>query len=153
MRIVIVDDDQIVAISLKTILEADEEIEVVACGHDGEEAIGLYEKEKPDILLMDIQMKKVTGLSAAEEIMRKHPEAAILLLTTFSDDEYIMKALDIGVKGYILKQDFDGIVPAVKAVYRGQSVFGGEIVSKMPEGELLGALRRELENWDKQEGR
>lgn len=132
MRVVIVDDDQIVAISLKTILEADEEIEVVACGHDGEEAIELYEKEKPDILLMDIQMKKVTGLCAAGEIMKKYPEAAILLLTTFSDDEYIMKALDIGVKGYILKQDFDGIVPAVKAVYRGQSVFGGEIVSKMP---------------------
>ena len=55
MRIVVVDDDQIVAISLKTILEADEEIDVVACGNDGEDAITLYEKEKPDILLMDIQ--------------------------------------------------------------------------------------------------
>ncbi|MEE1101249.1 MAG: response regulator transcription factor [Agathobacter sp.] len=132
MRIVVVDDDQIVAISLKTILESDEEIEVAACGNDGADAIELYEKEKPDILLMDIQMKKVSGLSAAEEIMKKDPEAKILLLTTFSDDEYIIKALDIGVKGYILKQDFDGIVPAVKAVYRGQSVFGGEIVSKIP---------------------
>ena len=132
MRIIVVDDDQIVAISLKTILESDEEIEVVACGNDGEEAILLYEKEKPDILLMDIQMKKKSGLSAAEEIMKKNPEAKILLLTTFSDDEYIIKALDIGVKGYILKQDFDGIVPAVKAVYGGQSVFGGEIVSKIP---------------------
>lgn len=132
MRIVVVDDDQIVAISLKTILESDEEIKVAACGNDGADAIELYEKEKPDILLMDIQMKKVSGLSAAEEIMKKDPEAKILLLTTFSDDEYIIKALDIGVKGYILKQDFDGIVPAVKAVYRGQSVFGGEIVSKIP---------------------
>ena len=132
MRIVVVDDDQIVAISLKTILESDEEIEVAACGNDGADAIELYEKEKPDILLMDIQMKKVSGLSAAEEIMKKDPEAKILLLTTFSDDEYIIKALDIGVKGYILKQDFDRIVPAVKAVYRGQSVFGGEIVSKIP---------------------
>ena len=59
MRLVVVDDDQIVAISLKTILEADEEIDVVACGNDGEDAIMLYEREKPDILLMDIQMKKV----------------------------------------------------------------------------------------------
>lgn len=132
MRIVVIDDDQIVAISLKTILEADEEIDVVACGNDGEDAIMLYEKEKPDILLMDIQMKNVSGLSAAEEIMKKDSDAKILLLTTFSDDEYIVKALDIGVKGYILKQDFDGIVPAVKAVFRGQSVFGGEIVSKIP---------------------
>ena len=132
MRLVVVDDDQIVAMSLKTILEADEEIDVVACGNDGEDAIMLYEREKPDILLMDIQMKNVSGLSAAEEIMKKDSDAKILLLTTFSDDEYIVKALDIGVKGYILKQDFDGIVPAVKAVFRGQSVFGGEIVSKIP---------------------
>ena len=132
MRLVVVDDDQIVAISLKTILEVDEEIDVVACGNDGEDAIMLYEREKPNILLMDIQMKNVSGLSAAEEIMKKDSDAKILLLTTFSDDEYIVKALDIGVKGYILKQDFDGIVPAVKAVFRGQSVFGGEIVSKIP---------------------
>ena len=70
MRLVVVDDDQIVAISLKTILEADEEIDVVACGNDGEDAIMLYEREKPDILLMDIQMKNVSGLRAAEEIMK-----------------------------------------------------------------------------------
>lgn len=132
MRIVVVDDDQIVAISLKTILESDKEIEVVACGNDGEDAIELYDRERPDILLMDIQMKRTSGLSAAEQIMEKYPEARILLLTTFSDDEYIIKALDIGVKGYIFKQDFDGILPAVKAVYGGQSVFGGEIVSKIP---------------------
>ena len=142
MRIVVVDDDQIVAISLKTILMADEEIEVVACGNDGREAIELYEKEKPDILLMDIQMKNKTGLSAAEEIIKKDRDAKILLLTTFSDDEYIIKALDIGVKGYILKQDFDGIVPAIKAVYRGQSVFGGEIVSKLP---VLSSTKKEFD--------
>ena len=79
MRIVVVDDDQIVAISLKTILEADEEITVVACGNDGADAIELYEKEKPDILLMDIQMKNISGLCAAEEIMKIDPEAKILL--------------------------------------------------------------------------
>ena len=94
MRIVVVDDDQIVAISLKTILMADEDIEVVACGNDGKEAIELYEKEKPDILLMDIQMKNKNGLSAAEEIIKKDRDAKILLLTTFSDDEYIIKALE-----------------------------------------------------------
>lgn len=132
MRVVVVDDDQIVSISLKTILEDDPEIEVVACGNDGEDAVELYEKEKPDILLMDIQMKKKLGLTAAEEIMKNNSDAKILLLTTFSDEEYIIKALDIGVKGYILKQDFNGIVPAIKAVYGGQSVFGGEIVSKIP---------------------
>ena len=132
MRVVIVDDDQLVALSLKTILEANEEISVVGTGNDGTEAVVLYEKERPDILLMDIQMKPMSGLAAAEQILKTDRDAKILFLTTFSDDEYIVKALDLGTKGYILKQDFEGILPALQAVQRGQSVFGGEIVSRIP---------------------
>jgi DNA-binding NarL/FixJ family response regulator len=132
MRVIVVDDDQLVEMSLKTILESDNQIEVVGCGHDGSDAIALYERDKPDLVFMDIQMKNVSGLEAAEQIMKKDPAAKILLLTTFSDDEYIVKALSIGVKGYILKRDFEAIIPAVKAVIGGQSVFGGEIVSKIP---------------------
>lgn len=132
MKILVIDDDKLVAISLKTILEADSSIEVAAIGYDGEEAISLYEALQPGILLMDIRMQKVSGLEAAEVILQKHPDAKILFLTTFSDDEYIVKALHLGAKGYILKQDFEGIAPALKAVYGGQSVFGGEIVGKLP---------------------
>lgn len=132
MRTVIVDDDSLVVISLKTILEADQKIEVVATGGDGKEAVALYEEHQPEVLLMDIQMKEMSGLEAAEMILQKYPEAKILFLTTFSDDEYIVKALNIGAKGYILKQDFEGIVPALLAVERGQSVFGGEVVHKIP---------------------
>lgn len=132
MKILVIDDDKLVAISLKTILEADSSIEVAAIGYDGEEAISLYEALQPDILLMDIRMQKVSGLEAAEVILQKHPDAKILFLTTFSDDEYIVKALHLGAKGYILKQDFEGIASALKAVYGGQSVFGGEIVGKLP---------------------
>ena len=132
MRVVIVDDDQLVALSLKTILEANEEISVVGTGNDGTAAIDLYERKRPDILLMDIQMKPMSGLAAAEQILKTDRDAKILFLTTFSDDEYIVKALDLGAKGYILKQDFEGILPALQAVQRGQSVFGGEIVSRIP---------------------
>lgn len=132
MRTIIVDDDSLVVISLKTILEADQKIEVVATGGDGKEAVALYEEHQPEVLLMDIQMKEMSGLEAAEMILQKYPEAKILFLTTFSDDEYIVKALNIGAKGYILKQDFEGIVPALLAVERGQSVFGGEVVHKIP---------------------
>ena len=132
MKVIIVDDDQLVSMSLKTILESDENISVVACGQDGEDAVALYDKHQPDVLLMDIQMKKMSGLTAAETILASYPDARILFLTTFSDDEYIIKALDIGAKGYILKQDFTGIIPALFAVEQGQSVFGGEIVSKIP---------------------
>lgn len=132
MKVVIVDDDQLVAISLKTILEADDAIEVQATGYNGKEAIELYRRLLPDVLLMDIRMETMSGLTAAEQILEKFPDAKILFLTTFSDDEYIVRALSIGAKGYILKQDFEGIVPALKAVYGGQSVFGGEIVGKLP---------------------
>lgn len=132
MRTIIIDDDSLVVISLKTILEADRQIEVVATGADGTDAMILYEKYQPEVLLMDIQMKKMSGLEAAETILQRYPKAKILFLTTFSDDEYIVKALNIGAKGYILKQDFEGIVPALLAVERGQSVFGGEVVHKIP---------------------
>lgn len=132
MRVLVVDDDNLVAISLKTILEADSAIEVTGIGQSGADAIRLYREQQPDILLMDIRMEGMTGLEAAEEILKDYKEARILFLTTFSDDEYIVKALNIGAKGYLLKQDFEGIVPALKAVYGGQSVFGGDIVGKIP---------------------
>ena len=132
MKVLVIDDDSLVAISLKTILEADTDIEVAAIGHNGKEAVAFYEKYKPDVLLMDIRMEEMSGLEAAEQILKRNLDAKILFLTTFSDDEYIVKALSIGAKGYILKQDFEGIVPALKAVHGGQSVFGGEIVTKIP---------------------
>ncbi len=132
MKIIIIDDDQLVSLSLKTILEATGEIQVIAQGSNGEEAISLYRSYQPDILLMDIQMKKTNGLEAATTILKDYPEAKILLLTTFSDDEYIIKAIKIGAKGYILKQNFESIAPAITAVYNGQSVFGNEIMNKIP---------------------
>lgn len=132
MKIVIVDDDRLVSMSLHTILNANDKIEVAAVGNDGTEAIALYDEYRPDVLLMDIRMEKMTGLEAAEIIIKKHQEAKILFLTTFSDDEYIVKALNLGVKGYILKQDFEGIAPALEAVSMGQTVFGGTIVNKIP---------------------
>lgn len=132
MRVLVVDDDNLVAISLKTILEADSEVTVVGIGKSGEEAVCLYREQKPDVLLMDIRMNGMTGLDAAECILKEDEAAKILFLTTFSDDEYIVRALNLGAKGYLLKQDFEGIVPAIKAVYGGQSVFGGDIVGKIP---------------------
>ena len=98
MRIVIVDDDKLIGMSLKTIIEASSSIEVKALGYSGEEAIELYNEHKPDIMLMDIRMKGMTGLEAGNEILKKYSDAKILFLTTFEDDEYIITALKIGAK-------------------------------------------------------
>lgn len=132
MKIVIIDDDVLVTGALKTILEAGEEVTVAAAGQDGSEALELYQAYLPDVLLMDIRMQKVSGLEASRQILAEHPDAKILLLTTFSDDEYIVKALKYGVKGYLLKQDYTSILPALKAVCTGQTVFGTEIISRIP---------------------
>jgi DNA-binding NarL/FixJ family response regulator len=132
VRLLLVDDDPLVCRSLQTILEADPELQIAGICHDGNEALALYHALLPDILLMDIRMQKVSGLEAAECIIKAHPEARILFLTTFSDTEYIIKALRIGAKGFILKQHFESIIPAIKAVCLGQRVFGDEIVTKIP---------------------
>lgn len=132
MRVLVVDDDIFVTMSLKTILESDSDIEVAATGNNGEEAVALYNRHKPDVLLMDIRMDVMTGLEAAERIFADYKEANILFLTTFSDDEYIIKALHLGARGYLLKQDFESIIPALKAAYSGQSVFGGQVISRIP---------------------
>ena len=132
MNIIIIDDDIFICSSLKTILEVDREIEVVGIGHDGSDAVELYRTLTPDLVLMDIRMKEMDGLSAAASILQQDPAAKILLLTTFSDDEYIIKALSIGAKGYILKQDYASILPSIKSVLSGQSVYGNDVSAKIP---------------------
>lgn len=133
MKIIIIDDDCLVAGALKMILEVNQEVSVCATGSDGKEAVTLYRRHKPDVLLMDIRMKEMNGLDAAAQILKEFPDANVLLLTTFSDDEYIIKALKLGAKGYLLKQDYANILPALKAVCSGQTVFGHEIVARIPE--------------------
>jgi len=133
MRVLIIDDDDIVTMSLEMILGEDPDLQVVGKGGSGAEAIELYSKLQPDILLMDIRMGDMTGVDAAEQILNKDKDAKILFLTTFSDDEYIIRALQLGVKGYLLKQDYQSIPVALKSVCNGQNVFGGAIVSKLPD--------------------
>lgn len=154
MNIVIVDDDNLVSLSLKTILEATGEVTVAEIGKNGKEAIALFEKHQPEVLLMDIRMDTMTGLEAADIILKKYPDAKILFLTTFSDDEYIVRALHLGAKGYILKQDFESLLPALKSVANGQSVFGSEVVGKLPgflnqtekfDGSTFGITAKEME--------
>ncbi len=132
MTIMIIDDDKLVCSALKRIVEA-EGITVQATGHSGGEAVRLYQQFQPDIILMDIRMDTMTGLEAGEKILEQDRNARIIFLTTFKDDEYIIKALGMGAKGYLLKQDFESIVPALHAVAMGQNIFGDEIVSRIPE--------------------
>ncbi|MBC2888265.1 response regulator transcription factor [Gordonibacter massiliensis] len=131
MRVCIVDDDPFVTTSLATILAAEPDVAVAGEGHDGNEAAALFERERPDVLLMDIQMPGTDGLAAAERILAAHPDARIVFLTTFSDDEYIVRALRLGAKGYLIKQEVATIAPALRTVMSGQSVLGDEVLDRV----------------------
>ncbi|MGB4610003.1 MAG: response regulator transcription factor [Saccharofermentanales bacterium] len=138
MKIIIIDDDALVCESLATIAvqgsiqQGTEPIEVLAIGHDGQAAVELYDKYHPDIVLLDIRMPELDGLEAGKMILANHPEAKILYLTTFLDEEYIMQALRIGAKGYLMKSSVKNVLPALYAIERGQRVFGDEIIEKLP---------------------
>lgn len=133
MNVIIIDDDRLVALSLKTILESSPDICVQAVGCNASDALSLCRKSLPDVLLMDIRMEGISGLEAGETLLNLYPDLKILFLTTFSDDEYIVRALHMGAKGYLLKQNYESIVPSLHAVQTGQSVFGGEIIKKIPD--------------------
>lgn len=130
MKIIIADDDAIVVRSLAAILGAQVDIEVAGCAADGTEAAALFMECHPDIALLDIQMGEHGGMEAAEKILASDPEAKIVFLTTFSDDAYIVQALKLGARGYLIKQDVATIAPALRAVMAGQSVLEGEVLAR-----------------------
>ncbi len=133
MKILIVDDDQLICDGLKMIFESEVDLEVVGIGYNGEDAYNLCQIEKPDIILMDIRMPYVDGVKATYNIKRDFPQVKVILLTTFKDSEYIKAALKYGAEGYILKsQKADSIIKSLRAVGNGSVVFEKEIASMIP---------------------
>ena len=130
MRVVIADDDAVVVESLRIVLDAQPDIEVVGCGTDGADAARLAAEVAPDVVLLDIQMPGVDGLAAAERILAVPRPPRVVFLTTFSDDEYIVRALALGAAGYLIKQDVAGVAPALRAVMAGRSVLEGEVLER-----------------------
>lgn len=133
-RVAIVDDDPIVCSSLSTILKATGTADIAWTACDGETAVDRYEDDNPDVLLIDVQMPVMDGLAASRKIIDAHPNAKILILTTFADESYIAKALEIGTKGYLIKQDVSSVIPAVQSVMAGQVVMGAQVLQKLHVG-------------------
>ncbi len=130
MKVLIVDDDALVTQSLATILSVEPDVEVIGRGGSGPEAVEKHRELNPDILLLDIRMPGGDGLGAAEQILAEDEDARIVFLTTFSDDEYIVRALRMGARGYLIKQDVARIAPALRSVMAGVSVLEGEVVER-----------------------
>lgn len=130
IKVLIVDNDPMVTESLALIVGKSGH-NVVGVGNNGQEGIDLYKTNKPDVVLMDIQMENKNGIDAVKEIMAFNSSAKILILTTFKDEDYIADALKSGAKGYILKQNVDSLIPSLEAVFAGNSVFDSEITVKI----------------------
>ncbi len=122
VRVVLVDDHAIVRGGLVQLLDAAEGLEVVGEAADGAEAVDVVRATRPDVVLMDLQMPGVDGVTATRRILADHPDTQVLVLTSFSDAERIVAALDAGAVGYLLKDaDPDDVIAGVRAVSRGES--------------------------------
>ncbi len=132
IRVVVADDQAIIRDGLVTVLGLLPDVEVVGAAADGAEAVALAVSERPDVVLMDLRMPVLDGVGATERISREAPDVAVLVLTTFADDESILTALRAGARGYLTKDAGRAeLAAAVRAVARGQSTFAPEVGARI----------------------
>jgi NarL family two-component system response regulator LiaR len=132
IRVVFVDDHEMVRIGVSSYLSAQPDIEVVGEADDGKKGVELALELRPDIILMDLVMKEMDGIEATKQIIEQWPEAKVIIVTSFLDDEKVYPALEAGATSYMLKTSKAGeIANAVRATYHGQSVLEPEVTGKM----------------------
>lgn len=132
MKILIADDQTLMRDGLKTILDLEDDFEVVACAKTGLEAYNLAAKFTPDIILMDIRMPELNGVESTRLIMNDLPQTKIIMLTTFDDDEYIIDALKLGAVGYLLKDiEGDKLIKHIREAYTGDLLIPSKIAIKL----------------------
>jgi two-component system nitrate/nitrite response regulator NarL len=144
IRILIADDHPVVRQGLAACLERHDHLAVVGEARDGFEAVALCRERKPDLVLMDIAMPRMSGLAAAEMLRKEMPQIRVLILTMHSNKDYVQRVLQCGAAGYVLKDASpEDLVLAIEAVYRGEPYFSPEIAGlaldqfvRGPSGEL-----------------
>ena len=132
IKVLIADDQELIRESLKIILDSKPDIEVTDAVSDGLEVIRSVRENKPDIILLDIRMPRLDGVSCTKIIKEGYPDIKIIILTTFDDDEYVFNALKYGASGYLLKGiSMDSLGEAINTVYQGQAMINPDIASKV----------------------
>lgn len=138
VRVLIVDDQEIVRQGLLAILELDDRVEVVGEAADGFEALEKVPLLRPEVALVDVRMPRMDGVELVGRLSEDHPSVAALVLTTFEDDEYVFGGLRAGAKGYLLKDTpSEELVAAIEKLRRGETVLGGAVA-----GRVVQELRR-----------
>ncbi|GGA36575.1 putative transcriptional regulatory protein YvfU [Kroppenstedtia guangzhouensis] len=128
IRIVIAEDQKMLRGALTSLLQLEDDLEVVAQVTDGEEALDAVEKHRPDLCLLDIEIPKMTGLEVAEKVREKGLPSKIIIVTTFTRPGYLQKAMELKVEGYLLKDEpIDFLVDAIRSVVKGQRVISTDL--------------------------
>ncbi|WP_328999451.1 response regulator transcription factor [Kribbella sp. NBC_00709] len=147
IRVMLADDEAMVRAGVRAILGTDDEIEVVAEAADGVEAVEAVRRHRPDVAVLDIRMPRMDGLAAGAEIRRTVPETAVVILTTFSEDAYIARALGDGASGFLLKSgDPRELIAGLKAVADGAAYLSPRVaqrvIAELSAGSGGGAMAR-----------
>ncbi len=139
MRILIADDHALLSESLRMMLEKDNETEVVGVAYNGQQAVNLCNEQKPDVVLMDIRMPVMDGITAAKQIKNNCPETKVIMLTSLEDDKYIVDCFNSGSDGYLLKDTPpDKLSVLIRCVYWGYMVSSPLVMHSILNGNLSG---------------
>ena len=134
IKVLIADDQELIRQSLQIVLGIREEISVIGTAGNGNEVIRLVQKEKPDVILMDVRMPEMDGVQCTRMIKERYPQIKIIILTTFDDDEFVFSALKYGASGYLLKGiSMDELEKAIRNVHQGGAMINPGIASKVVE--------------------
>ncbi len=135
IRLVIVDDEALIRAGVRLVLENAGDIEIVAEGADGHEAVDLVRRHRPDVLLLDIRMPRLDGLAAAEQIAQLGTATQVIVLTTFGEEEYVGKALRVGAAGFLLKDTPPmELTQAVRVAAQGHAILSPQITRQIIDG-------------------
>ena len=132
IRLLIVDDHEVVRLGLRTLLEEEMDLEIVAEAGNAEEALAMVARYQPAVVVLDVRLPGRSGLEACKDIRQRYPQVQVVMLTSFANDEFITRALRAGAAGYVLKQvGGDELIRAVRAAARGETALDPQTAARV----------------------
>ncbi|MCD8295677.1 MAG: response regulator transcription factor [Clostridia bacterium] len=145
IKVMLVDDQMLLAEGIKAVLKTSPDLEVIAIAADGEQALAMCAKERPDVVLMDIRMPNMNGVVATKKIKEFDESIKVLILTTFDDSDYILSAINNGASGYLLKDvGAEALINSIKNAYAGDTILPSKIARKITDAAAMVASDHEL---------
>ncbi|HHX09666.1 MAG TPA: response regulator transcription factor [Chloroflexi bacterium] len=146
IKVLIADDQEIVCQGLKKILQSDPEIEVIATANNGQQALDMIAAERPDLVLMDLQMPLMNGVQAIRRLRVSHPRLPVLVLTTYMDDKWLFDAIRSGASGYLMKdRPRQELIDAIKGTAAGDAYIDPSVAGKVLSSVASGSSKKEFD--------